>query len=360
MQDYEGSYYETTLSFGDLYSEWNERSAQAGAEYQSIMADPEESQYYSQYELDRLLYRSQLTVSDLNVSAIDTSSCGYVDVDFSVKISGTTYSATNRFTIRPAGELPTINKIYNYGYVQGSYSFSSGSAVAPDIFDYNTTFTVYDNLVGGDVELVANRYGWNAYVSQAHNDEGWYYSSYDYSVYVYYVVDPSAVANSVIGSYTSMGYYFPGDTSFDQSPYASITYKYNGLTFSKSINLPWSADLVANKAVNRKYTTTYQGIDFSYFIIDKAAGELYRYEFSLYEPIEGEIRQPEQRQAYVYKHYLYAFVVNDIQYSVSRYERDPEAVLTNFTYYDDVLSFQYDGKTFTYDAHRLTELLAYN
>lgn len=348
IQD-DGSYYETRMYFSGTYATWNEEAQQAANEYASLPSE-ERNTYYG-YEL---YYRSQLTVSDFECSTVNTANCGYVDVQYSFKMNGETYTFSSTPLIAPNGGLPTIAKLYLND--SKKYHFDSGSAVAPDIFEINDSFSIYDEVKGTYVSVTADKLGWNMYLSANTNS---YYTSYDYAAYAYYVVDPATLSNRVCRVNTEVGIYIEGENDFYRAPSIYTRYEYNGLEFYKNETMPIEAANVANKAPNAKYSASYQGELFSYVIFGRNSGEKARYQFDLYESISGEIKQPRSMSAYVYIETRYQLEIEGTYYSIYRSQSYSDQTLTNFTYTNNVISFRYDGQTFTFDATRLTNYLSY-
>lgn len=346
-----GEYYETGMYFSGTYATWNERAQQAASEYNSL-SDSERNSYYG-YEL---YYRSQLTVSDFECSTVNTANCGYVDVQYSFKLNGETYTFSSTPLIIPNGGLPTIAKLYNYSNNSSKYGFNSGSAVAPDIYDINDSFSINDEVKGTTVNVTASKLGWNMYLS---SNTDYYYSGYDYAAYVYYVVDPATLSNKAYRVNEEIGYYIEGESDFYQAPRIYTYYEDNGLEFYKTDVLPFEAANIGNKAPNNKYSVSYQGDRYTYIIFGQNSSEKYRYEFQLNGTISGEIKQGRSMSADVYVGTCYRLEIENSYYSIYKSQYYNNQTLTNFTYTNNVVSFKYDNQTFTFDASRLTDCLSY-
>lgn len=351
----DGYQYETSCYFNGNYSNWNEETQMAAEEYAGL-SSAERNSYYGA----RLYLRSHLAISNMQLSNINTSSCGYCDVECSFVINGINITRTSTVLVFPSGDIPTINKISLYTG-DAKYRFSSGSALGPDIYELNDETSFYDDSIGEYVGLTTNKLGWNIYINKASADSQSYYSGYDYSAYVYYVVDPASMANKVTNSSQSLGYYFLGDNDFSNRPAVYANYDCDGLKLYSSQELPFSAisSNLANYTANRKYTITNNGVQFSFIVIDPSNYTDQSYNFSLREEISGEIKQARSMPVDVNISRHYQLKIDDVEYRTNKYSYDYNQTVTNFTYTNNVISFKYNGQTFTFDATRLAQYLAY-
>lgn len=340
-----GSYF-GTFNVSSSLSSWNSYVQMYEQRYNNLSED---DKYTVEGQKDYV--RSQLSISDIELESVNTSSCGYSLVNLSFKMRGKTYTFSMTVFVVPVNPLPTVDKVYH----SGDYSFEKGSAFDLGIYELNASFQIYDSIASEDVDLTATKAGRNVYISKPSGEE--YYSYYDYCLYVYYVVNPSAIQNSVIGTYSDTGVYFTGEEDFYDEPYYSISYEYNGLRFHKSYELPFSADLVNNKTPGGQYTTTYEGNEFSYVIVDSDSGEILGYEFDLDDRLTGEINQPQTMSASVEIKVAYQYKIDGNDCYSIRWERYYNVTLTEFVFSGNDISFMYYGQRFVFDATRVQDYL---
>ena len=333
--------------YGNL-ADWNDYVQSYGEQYRLMSSEEKESEYGQ-----AIYQRSLLAISELEFTPLDVSKVGYSQLKFSFKMKGSTFSFSRSILVGPAEDLPKIDKL-TVNSSNLKYRFDTGSYLGPDIYELGDTINFYDDFNNKSVEINASRLGWNMYVAPVTSE----YTDFDYSAYVYYVVNPSELADAKTGTYETVGYYIVGSDNFYSEPESYVYYKYNGLAFAERVTLPFNENLVNGKAANQKYTATYQGKEFNYVIFNEDAIVMHTYGFGLREEITGEITEPTTKTASIENYVRYEATINGEFYYVQIWNYSVGNVtLTDFVYTNNVISFKYDGKTFVFDVTRLADYL---
>lgn len=330
--------YSSTSSFmsGSLedINEWISRLNSELAE----MGEEEFAEYYNEEvvtvmrELGNNASFTQLSVS------VDTSKYGYAPMTVSFKVNNDLYTTTFGVSIS-ARDLPTIES--------GSMNYSSHYYISnqPNYFytrvlDKGSEATLYAH--GEDARADTSTAGWH-YEYRKQND-------YDYGCYfVYYVLDTANISRYQTYKSSRVGIYLQGANSFEVQPRSEVYYQYDNLEFYTYNYLQLENSSAVGKTANAKYSVNYEGMTYEYVVIANNNPVYTSYEFVIDNLGDEDITNPITVQAQLRIETTYETIIDDCYYCTYGYEsRDGYVTLTNLTYVDDVVSFTYQGQTYTF------------
>lgn len=350
-------YMNSTVNVNDVYINLNnerekidlwgtvEQINQRAAEMAQRLAEltPEDRQGMGDEELQRMEIDSQTTVENASIE-IDTSKCGYTPFTFTFSVRGQEYSYKGHVSIAVSG----------LDYYRASY-----------IYDKNS-YGYSENILNGDGHTFAVKKDAEVY-AEGYYDEGgnqikldtsatgWHFLTYkdsyseQYSSYVLYFVttDADLLAHEV-SSRNNVGVVFSNGTGWETTPCIEHTLSIDGLRFYYSTRLDFSSNLISGKAVDKKYSTTVDGVTYDYVIVDAAKPASVRYSFTLNENLTSDIVTPTQKEVKLEVERRYATEIDGIIYTLYSYAPATNVTVNNFTYIDGVINFTYQGVNYKF------------
>lgn len=325
----------------DLYGNYEEAMTQierAKQELTYYSQQPEE--YVDEYEYASLSALASLTI-DVDISMDTSKAATGVPYTVTLTVNGHTLTKKGNATVFPQNFVQLIRMNPSIGKNYSQYTLEDNL-----LMNYSVLFkgssqevTFGYSLDPSPIALDTRETGWHLYIDDS--------LEYELSYFMYYVVDKNTLKDHLTYSNISYGVYLEGDDSWSSWPYVEYRYKYEDCSFSVYKSLDFDRSYVENKATNKKYSVTVDGLEYEYIIIDNSDPAYIRYSFELQEDFET-IVTPTTKTAIVNMDYEYHLSIDGVMCYANKYVYLENQPLTNFTCINDVVKFDYKGTTYRF------------